>query len=193
MEFETDITDQPRTGFDRLLALLDRDRDEAGRQFEALRRRLVRFFDWRGAFAPDECADVTLDRLAAKLDAGVAVASINAYTFAIARLVLLEQSRRPDQRAVSLADAPEQALAAPPPTPTTWSDCLDRSLDALTGDERRLILRYYAHTKRDKIDDRAALAAELGITVSALRNRAQRLRDRLERRVADCVHAQVPT
>lgn len=187
MDFETDISDQPRTGFDRLLAVLDGDRDEAGLKFEALRRRLVRFFDWRGAFAPDECADATLDRLAAKLDAGVAVASINAYTFAIARLVLLEQSRRPDQRAVSLADAPDEALAAPLPAPTTWSDCLDRSLDTLTDDERRLILRYYAHTKRDKIDDRAALAAELGITVSALRNRAQRLRDRLERRVADCV------
>ena len=181
------------SGFDRLLSVLDADRDEAGKKFEALRRRLERFFDWRGAIAPDECADHTLDRLAAKIGEGVQVESMEAYTFAIARLVFLEQARRPDARAVSLADAPEEALSAPPVVSTAWNDCLDRCLQALSAEQQRLILRYYAHAKRDKIVDRAALAAELGITVTALRNRAQRLRDRLAIAVSDCVRQRETT
>lgn len=181
------------TAFERLLARLDPDREAAGHRFEELRRRLVRFFDWRGAHAPDECADLTLDRLARKLDEGVTVESLPAYTFAIARLVHLEQARRPDVRAVSLADAPADALAAPAPESTAWPDCLDRALQALDEDQRRLILRYYAHEKGDKVRDHAAFAVELGITVSALRNRAQRVRDRLERAVADCVRAKETT
>lgn len=182
------------TAFDRLLSRLDADRETAGQKFEDLRRRLVRFFDWRGADAPDSCADVTLDRLAQKIDEGVTIASLHAYTFAVARLVHLEQARRPENRAVSLSDAPEDALVAPAPrSATPWHDCLDHALQGLDGDQRRLILRYYAHDKGDKVRDHAALAAELGISVSALRNRAQRVRDRLERAVADCVRTKETT
>lgn len=181
------------TPFDTLLARLDADRDVAGLRFEELRRRLVRFFDWRGAQAPDECADITLDRLAAKLDDGVDVSSLHAYTFAIARLVHLEQARHPDARAVSLAVMPEAALSSRPSDPTTWQDCLDEALRALPEDQRRLILRYYSHAGGAKVRDHAQLADELGITVSALRNRAQRVRDRLERAVADCVRAKETT
>ncbi len=182
-----------RAAFERLLTRLDADRETAGQRFEDLRRRLVRFFDWRGADVPDECADITLDRLAQKLDAGVPVESLHAYTFAIARLVHLEQGRRAETRAVRLSDAPEHVLVTPSTEATPWLDCLERALHDLPGDQRDLILRYYAHDKRDKIRDHAALAAELGITVSALRNRAQRVRDRLERTVANCVKARETT
>jgi hypothetical protein len=48
----------------RLLARLDPDAERAPLEFERLRRALIRFFDWRGAWPPDECADETLDRLA---------------------------------------------------------------------------------------------------------------------------------
>lgn len=175
------------SSFDGLLAALDPDREAAGRRFEDLRRRLVRFFDWRGALAPDECTDITLDRLATRIADGVEVHALHAYTFAIARLVFLEQARRPDAHAVSLSTVPDDVLAASPTRPNVWGECLDRGLDALGHEQRQLILRYYAHDRRDKIDDRAALARELGITVSALRNRAQRVRDRLEQMVIACV------
>jgi len=39
---------------------------------------------------------------------------------------------------------------------------------------------------RDRIDSRKAIARRLGLSESALRNRAQRLRDRLERCLAEC-------
>ena len=54
-------------GFDRLLAVLDPDRDEAGRRYDLFRRKLVRFFEWKGAPWPDELADETLDRFLLRL------------------------------------------------------------------------------------------------------------------------------
>ena len=87
------------SGFARLLARLNPDLDEAGQEYQRLRTRLVRFFDWRGATQPDECADETLDRLARKLEeAEVEVLDVQKYVYGIARLVHLEQRRRPAWR-----------------------------------------------------------------------------------------------
>ena len=171
----------------RLLQYLDPDAEEAGRKFEELRRGLVRFFDWRGVHVPEECADICLDRLAKRILDGEQVVSVPAFTFGIARLVLLEHGRRKDVRTLSLDDAPDTALAVDPPRSAPWIDCMEAGLATLPGDARALIVRYYTGERREKIDDRAALARELGITVPALRNRAQRLRDRLERVVSECV------
>jgi DNA-directed RNA polymerase specialized sigma24 family protein len=59
--------------------------------------------------------------------------------------------------------------------------CFERCLAELPADGRALILEYYAAEGRLKIDGRKRLAAALGLSDTALRNRAQRLRDRLER------------
>jgi hypothetical protein len=71
-------------GFARLLARLHPDVGEAGHEYERLRRALVKFFDWRGALSPDECADEALDRLARKLDE-TAVDDVRNYALGIAR------------------------------------------------------------------------------------------------------------
>ena len=44
-------------GFTRLLERLHADPEQAGHEYERLRRALVKFFDWRGVPVPDECAD----------------------------------------------------------------------------------------------------------------------------------------
>src|SRR5699024_6433909 len=44
-------------GFARLLGRLHSDPDIAAQEYERLRRTLVKFFDWRGAWPPEECAD----------------------------------------------------------------------------------------------------------------------------------------
>ena len=58
------------TALERLLARLDADADRAAEAYEVLRQTLTRFFDWRGAHFPDECADEAINRLARRLDAG---------------------------------------------------------------------------------------------------------------------------
>ena len=81
-------------GLARLLARLHADAGQAGQEYERLRRALVKFFDWRGALAPDECADETIDRLARKLDE-TTVDDVRHYAHGIARMVLLERRRQP--------------------------------------------------------------------------------------------------
>ena len=65
-------------------------------------------------------------------------------------------------------------------------DCLETCLASLPADARTLILEYYQDQRRQKIDRRVRLATQLGLSANALRSRAQRVRDRLERCVRAC-------
>ena len=74
------------TGLARLLARLHSNEVEAAHEYERLRGRLVKFFDWRGLTHPDECADEALDRLTEKITATQVQDPIK-YAYGIARLV----------------------------------------------------------------------------------------------------------
>jgi DNA-directed RNA polymerase specialized sigma24 family protein len=173
------------SAFARLLDRLGPDSESAGLAYEALRRGLVAFFSYRGAATPDECADETLDRLAARLDEGVDVQDVGRFTRGIARLVLLEHWRRSDARQVGLDERTEPAAAAP--SDDTLHECLERCLSDLPPDGRTLILEYYVDAGRSRIERRRQIARALGVSETALRNRAQRQRDRLERCITECL------
>lgn len=196
MSIRREKSDWQLTGgaLERLLDRLDPDRERAGERYESLRQTLVKFFDWRGAAAPDDCADETLDRLIRKLDEGAHIEEVGRYAHGIARLVLLEQMRDPLPRAALLEDVPSAPalVVAPAPVPVLDTeidarDCFDACLATLPADSRELILRYYVDERRAKIDARVELAKSLGITSAALRSRAQRVRDRLERCCGRCL------
>ena len=171
-----------------LLSRLGPDAERAGSAYEHLRRALVSFFAWRGAATPEECADETLDRLATRLDEGVAVEDLPRFARGIARLVLLEHWRRPEARGVRLDEAgPRGPVTQEAPNDEVLRECLDRCLVELPADGRRLILQYYGAEGRGRIDARKRLAEALGVSESALRNRAQRLRATLERCITRCL------
>jgi DNA-directed RNA polymerase specialized sigma24 family protein len=178
-------------GFARLLERLDPDPDRAAAAYERLRLALEKFFDWHGAWPPEECADETIDRLAVKLAGGIQIDDLRGYARGIARLVLLEWRRRPVP--MSIDDRTEPA--APPPHAVDEErhegllTCFDRCLAALPDESRTLVLAYYVAERREKIDNRRRLARGLGLSESGLRNRVQRLRDRLERCVETCTEA----
>lgn len=173
-------------GFARLLIRLDADADRAADAYGHLRRALEKFFEWHGAWPADECADETIDRLLRKLDE-VEIQDVGKYARGIARLVLLEQRRRPapvslsDHPGVERVTAPFTANDEPP-----LQGCFDRCLETLSSESRALVLQYYVADRRAKIDVRRRLAQSLGVSESALRNRVQRVRDRLEQCVETC-------
>jgi len=177
-------------GFSRLLARLDPDADRAAAAYEHLRLALEKYFDWHGAWPPDECADETLDRLLRKLD-NVEILDVRRYARGIARLVLLEWQRRPTP--VSITEDPDMVNVSVAPAleaaDAPLQDCFDRCLAELPSDSRTLVLEYYVAERRAKIDLRRRLAQALNISESALRNRVQRVRDRLERCVHGCAAA----
>ena len=174
------------TAFASLLARLGPDAEAAGAAYEHLRRALVSLFTWRGASTPEECADETLDRLARRLQQGETVDDVARYARGIARLVLLEHWRQAPPRTVPLDRIGTVHPSAGAAADDTLPACLERCLAEMEPEARELILGYYVAEGRTRIDRRKRLAAALGVSESALRNRAQRLRDRLENCITRC-------
>ncbi len=172
-----------------LLARLDPDRDRAALEYEHLRRTLIRFFDWRGTWPPDECADETLDRLARRLEGATVIEDLRSYAYGIARMVLLERRRQPTFDPLPVeAEMPDRATGSTPDGEDERQrvrDAFDRCLAEMPADHQALLLRYYEGERRTKIANRRRLADGLGLSEGALRSRVQRLRDRLERCIAN--------
>jgi DNA-directed RNA polymerase specialized sigma24 family protein len=172
----------------RFLACLDLDMDRAGEKYENLRQTLMKFFDWRGARFPEECADETINRVIRKIDEGEIIRDIPSYCHGVARLVFLEKVKSPESKRVDFEEVSPDALTAPEPEERDQKqECFDRCLAGMPVESRQLILRYYSDEKRDKINNRLALADHLGIPLNALRSRAQRIRNRLEACINDCL------
>ena len=169
--------------FARLLDHLATDRDQSAVAYERLRHRLIGLLQWWGAPHADELADETLDRMARKLQEGAVITekSVGAYARGIARLVFLESTRRPSPQ----PDALDHIAAAPASNPEASLECFDGCLASLAEHDRRLVLRYYGDGKAKDI--RTQLAGELGLSMTALRIRVHRLRERLERCTAACL------
>jgi DNA-directed RNA polymerase specialized sigma24 family protein len=173
-------------GLTALLSRLDPDPEGAAREYERLRRALRRFFDWRGAAAPEDAADEVIDRLAAKVQT-TDVTDVWSYAHGIARLVFFERGRRPvpvpldpslEQRAApsTLGSEPDARLR----------DCFDLCLAELDEASRSLLLAYYEGERSEKIRGRRHLAERHGLSENALRSRLHRLRERLEQCVTTC-------
>jgi len=170
-----------------LLTSLDNDREEAALEYERLRTRLVRLFEWRGAEMPEDLADETLNRTARKVEEGVRIENISHFVGGVARNVLQESyaTRERDRRKNAiLADH----LAE---TPAEESDervpCFRKCLDQLATVQSQLLIDYYNWTDVPKIQHRKELAEQIGDTANALRIRVHRIRQGLDQCIKDCV------
>jgi DNA-directed RNA polymerase specialized sigma24 family protein len=172
-----------RESFDSLLRALHPDRHAASEEYERLRIRLVRFFDWQGALEPERLADISLDRLAMKLERGEQILDLRNYLHGIARMVLREW-RNQRQRQEMLLDRNTRGMseAAPAPENEELLEALEQTLAELPPPQRSLMLRYYsASSHAEQVELRIRMAREIGISANALRNRMLRLRIDLER------------
>lgn len=178
--------------FDKLLDRFSPDRDEAGKQYQIMRSKLVRSFEFRLVDSAEDRADDTINRVARRIDEGKHIDNLTAYMYRTAYLVYLEARKEPDHFEIDFETAP--ALVSEP----TFEDgqqeqrqrCFDDCLNNLTTEHRELILRYYEETGRAKIERRKKLADKLSIPLNALRIRAHRIRMALEKCIAECLGRQ---
>jgi len=181
--------------FAKLLDCLSADREQAGEKYEDLRLTLIRFFEWRGAPFPEERADETFNRVARKLEEGVTVKNIGGYCYEVARLVCLEAFKGRDSKRSPLEVLNQEAAVASTTDEALEKElrlsCLEDCLGGLPDESRELIVRYYQDERRSRIDHRKVLAERLGLRRDALANRAQRVRDKLERCVSLCFKKKV--
>ena len=176
---------------ERLLASLDSDRERAGEAYERIRRKLIHFFEWRGAECPEDLADQTMDRVSLKIEGGevIRASDPSSYFYGVARNILREHWTRQKRELTALRSFPQgnvwvsqEALDLGPRL-----QCLEKCLGSLPHDTRELMIRYYQGQRQSKIENRKRIAGELGVAVGALRNRTQRLRSKLESCVEDCL------
>jgi len=168
--------------FDRMLVWLDPDPELAGVTYEKIRWRLVAILASRGCNCPEELADETIDRVARRVvdiqDTYVGDKAI--YFLGVMNNVHHEYLKRP---ALPRPPMPAEDGEAKEMTHL----CLEKCLDKLSSNSRRLIEAYYSESERAKIDLRKRIAAELGIGVSTLRLRALRIREKLQTCIEQCL------
>lgn len=178
-------------GLRRLLAALDpEDGGRASERYEALRQRLTRVFAWERQPDAEALADEALDRVARRMREGVTLNDVAAYAHRVAELILLESRRAAARRETGLAEHARLAGPRAAMEVERRHACLEACLNRLEPGQRDLILKYYAHDGRARIEHRDALAREHGLPVTALRNRALRLRDKLEGCITPCLARQ---
>jgi DNA-directed RNA polymerase specialized sigma24 family protein len=170
-----------------LLRALHANRDEASHQYQALRERLIRFFQWNQTDTPEELADETLDRLARKLhQPAEQIQDPVRYAVGIAKLLLQEQRRKSIRRQKALAELQQQSLEADRREQDRTlqrerADLLQQCLQSIPPQSRELIFRYY--DAEQSAEHRQQMARSYGISLNALRNRALRIRADLERQL----------
>lgn len=174
--------DMSEESFEGLLAWLGPDRDQAGRRYEQIRVGLINYFTFRASCDAEDLADETINRVISRLpEIQHQVNGERArYFYGVARKVQLEYLRRKTPQ--------------PPPETTADSEtvevefhCLEECIRKLSDENRELVLRYYQADGRQKIEERKALAEELGIAPNALRIRAYRIRAALQKCLEKCV------
>ena len=171
--------------FQKLLSSLGLDTHRAAYEYEELRRRIEKLFTWWGAeLIALDLADRTLDRLARKFEEGAEVEAgkMSAYVRSVARMIFHESLREKDRENAAIRTS---AIAPAQVSDEDAHRALDAGLNELSDEERKLVLSYYAGSSTDSptIAARKQLATELGISQTALRIRAHRIRRRLEERL----------
>lgn len=183
MKKDRNLTKDSLTAF---LDWLDPDPNVAAQKYEQVRTRLIKIFVCDGYYDAERLADETIDRVASKIsELGTEFIpkfeEKLRYMFGFAKNIRHEEDRR-------------RKKPPTPPPPSHDSEeiertyaCLESCMKLLTPDNRNLVLEYYQEEKRAKIDHRKQLAEKLKISLNALRIRASRIRDWLEKCVKDCL------
>lgn len=179
-----------KEALDCFLTRLDPDRDRAGEKYEAIRLRLLKYFQWCGVVVPDVEVDETLNRVVRKIHEGENVYNLSSYIYGVAKWVYAECLKK-QTRNQPISDQEYEIEAPVPedddPQVSERRTCLNNCLQTLPEESRLIIVEYYRHEKREKSKHRKELAATRGMTVNALRISAHRLRLNLEACVRQCL------
>jgi DNA-directed RNA polymerase specialized sigma24 family protein len=193
---ETGEHDDRRADLNRLLVRLDSESANAWEKYRSLRFRLVKFFEWNQCAFPEELADEVLDRVAGKPQ-HEEIRDVTEFVIGVARNLRFEAYKK-SRRESYIEDRPggEESLADPRDHEREMVveldhqsnlACLRECMGNLRSADRALALDYYSAQDEKQKVHRQKVASAAGITMIALRVRANRLRDKLEQCVSGCL------
>lgn len=170
--------------FNALLEWLDPDRDKAGQLYQTIHAGLIRMFVSKGLADAEHYADETVDRVVRRLPEirDEYVGQPVRYFIGVARNVLREALR---PREVPTEHPPE--FVSLREVNSDLAACLSMCLKTLAREKLELIHDYHVYEGHQKIVSHREMAAELAISVGALRTRAHHVRAALEECVNKCM------
>jgi DNA-directed RNA polymerase specialized sigma24 family protein len=175
-----------------MLLWLNRDSNEAGKQYEEIRSALIkRFRQLHSRSEPEELANTTFDRVAKTLPKTIEtyVGPPEPYFFSVAWFVYKEDLRKPVPMPLPAIDFPPPSLPNPEEAikKELLYSCLEECMEELSPTNQVLISDYYQGERQEKIRRRKELAERLGITLALLRLKAQRIRLSLKKCILECM------
>ena len=174
--------------FEKLLAWLHPDPDQAAAMYNRIHLTLVRIFSAHGCLEPERLADETFDRVLPKIDRLIETYVGNPvhYLRGVAANLIKEDYR---ERMVTRVTPPVNQINAD--EDDELFNCFDECMEKLNQYGRRLLVSYYEEQGNVKIANRRKLAEELGITLRALRLRVFHLRSQLKICMEICLQGEV--
>jgi DNA-directed RNA polymerase specialized sigma24 family protein len=164
------------------------DRERAGEGYELLRLKLVEYFRSRACLYAEELADETLNRLTKKVAEGEVIRDTLRYCYGLAHWVWVEHLRRPEVNQMSFDDLPVAPFVLPYSLVRKEREaCYQHCLRELPAKERELVVEYWDHENQSHRDARREMAERLQITLTALRIRVSRIKDKLQACFSDCL------
>jgi DNA-directed RNA polymerase specialized sigma24 family protein len=195
--------DLTKDSFRRLLDFLDPDPQRAAVQYEQVRERLIRLFEWKGCVPGAEFADEAMDRVARRIESGMEEVPDNPYVFfhGVALNLIRERWRRAANDPQPLEKVPAGAIPLFHPaqadrkaeeerTAERRLSCLHECFDQLSPMSQELLSVYHLGDSGPKAGARRGLAEVLKIPRSALRLRVFRIRRQLEACLEQCLGRQ---
>lgn len=178
--------------FAQLLAWLDPDPQRAGGKYEQIRRGLIKIFLLRGCVVPEELADETINRVAAKLPEIAAgyVGEPAPYFYSVADKIYLEYMRTESSRLRPLPADVAAKRDAGRETELKYQ-CLEECMRKLPAQSRELIRAYYYDqpSGKAKADKKQEMADTMRIARNALWLKAYRIREGLKRCMTTCLQS----
>lgn len=170
--------------FGKFLRWFSENDEQAVREYQSVRVKLVRYFVHKGCADPDELFDKTVDIVVGKIDTCKDCASPLAYCYGVAKNIW-----RQDLRERKHAALDQDTFSSPHPELALHEQelkCLERCMNQLSPNDRDIVIRYHQGQGREKIVTRGLLADGLG-GMNALRIRMCRIRKDLRVCVVQCV------
>ncbi len=170
--------------FEKLLLWFDSNRNQAGERLRAVQARLIRIFVSRGCLDAETLADEVINRVAVRIDK-VKQTYPNPLLCCVAFVDNVHHEYVRHQKKI--------AQMAPPPSPRPAEElekedkCLEECMAERTEAERYFVLCYFQGEKGIRVENRKKLARELGLSASALRCQAHRLRRTVRECLQDCI------
>jgi RNA polymerase sigma factor (sigma-70 family) len=179
-------------GLESLIILLDAGgKGPPGAGYQSIRIKLIRYFEWQRCVAAEELTDETIDRVAKRIAQGQQLENLGGFFYGVARLVLKEFQRKEQKQQRALANLPTSTedvdSGEDDDAVHLRRECHKKCLEELTEAERDLIVPYCQPDGRSNKERRQDLATKLGIKRENLRLKVCRIREKLDKCVADCL------